>query len=34
MQRVGMRWLLEAPHPEYGYPLDVWETTRAARATH
>lgn len=27
MDRIGMRWLLRAPHPEYRYPLDVWETT-------
>jgi RimJ/RimL family protein N-acetyltransferase len=27
MERIGMRWLLEAAHPEYGYPVEVWETT-------
>lgn len=32
MRRLGMDWLFEAPHPDYGYPLDVWETTAAAHA--
>jgi RimJ/RimL family protein N-acetyltransferase len=31
MERIGMQWLLEARHPDYGYPVEVWETTAATR---
>jgi RimJ/RimL family protein N-acetyltransferase len=29
MQRLGMRWSRRTPHPTLGYPLEIWETTRA-----
>jgi RimJ/RimL family protein N-acetyltransferase len=31
MDRIGMRWLLEARHPDYGYPVEIWETTAETR---
>ncbi|MBV8951422.1 MAG: GNAT family N-acetyltransferase [Actinobacteria bacterium] len=32
MQRLGMEWIFETRHPDYGYPLHVWETTAGPRA--
>jgi RimJ/RimL family protein N-acetyltransferase len=29
MQRLGMRWSRRTRHPALGYPLEIWETTRA-----
>lgn len=31
MQRLGMRWSRRTRHPMLGYPLEIWETTRAER---
>ncbi len=29
MQRLGMRWLRQAVHPQCQYPIELWETTAA-----
>jgi RimJ/RimL family protein N-acetyltransferase len=31
MERIGMQWLLQTRHPDYGYPVEVWETTAPTR---
>lgn len=30
MQRLGMRWVRQCTHPEFGYPIELWELPRAA----
>lgn len=29
MARLGMRWLRQRRHPDYGFPIEIWETTLA-----
>jgi RimJ/RimL family protein N-acetyltransferase len=29
MQRLGMRWVRQCTHPEFGYPVELWELTAA-----
>jgi RimJ/RimL family protein N-acetyltransferase len=33
-QRLGMRWVRQCTHPEFGYPVELWELSRAAWARH
>jgi RimJ/RimL family protein N-acetyltransferase len=30
MQRLGMRWVRQCTHPEFGYPIELWELARAS----
>jgi RimJ/RimL family protein N-acetyltransferase len=29
MRRLGMRWLRQLPHPQLGYPIELWEAASA-----
>ena len=30
MQRLGMRWVRQCTHPEFGYPIELWELSRGS----
>ncbi len=34
MQRLGMRWVRQSTHPEFGYPIELWELTRPSWRHH